>query len=134
MMQTHDAGRVDEYIAAALVDIVVGWFFRQLPLTNFLQVGTPATRPPQIPEGCFEHAVTAIELSVVIDQQWPLQPGLRHVLSREEIILERHYGNRDITASKRVFLLAQLREMPAAGESAEVAMEDQQQPAAAIIL
>jgi hypothetical protein len=40
------------------------------------------------------------------------------------VVLEGHHCDADVEPGELVFLLAQLREMPPAGESAEVAVKD----------
>lgn len=131
MVQTYDPCGVDEHVAAALVDVVRGRFLRAPPLAQLVQVGEPGRTPPDIPPRRLQHAVALIELAPGIDEQRPVQAGLGHVLAGEDIVLEGDHRHPHITPPEFVLRLAQLREMPPAGESTEVAMEDQQQPVAA---
>jgi len=131
-MQTHDAGRVDQYVTATLIDIAFG-FMQRLTFAQRSQVDPPAFRPPDIPKRCREHPVATIDIPAGIDQQWPGQPGLLDVLTRKKIVFERYDRDADVGAVELVFLLAQLRKMPPAGESTEVAVKDQQQPVPPVI-
>lgn len=132
MMQADHAGRVDEHVTAALGNIAVR-LLQLLAVQNSFQIGPPGFRPPDIPEGSGEHPVATVEFPFFIDQQRPDKAGIFGILPGQKARLKGDH--RDCNAKFRQFrfVLPQLREMDAAGQSAEVAVKNQQQPGTLII-
>jgi len=58
---------------------------------------------------------------------------MRRVVSGPQSRLERDDGDADVEIEERSFVLLQLQQVPAARQSTEVTVEDQQQPEALIV-
>ena len=61
------------------------------------------------------------------------RPGFAHVRASQWAAFERHDDNTGVELLKRPFVLLQLQQMPAARQSTQVPMEDQQQPMPAVV-
>jgi hypothetical protein len=79
------------------------------------------------------HAVTAVQHAILIDKYGPLDVGVRHVRPSERCGFERHHRDSYAQLVERSLVLLQLQQVPAAGESPEVAVKDQQEPMAPIV-
>jgi hypothetical protein len=124
MMQGNDPVRIDENIPSPLENVP----FRlpqPFPLHQEPQVSPPRFRPPYIPEGCGEHPVLPVGFTGVIDQKRPGQGSFGHVTAGKEIALERDHCDFHVPSVKFIFMITQLRDVRPAGESAEVAVENQ---------
>lgn len=133
VMQGDGAGRIDQDVPAALGDIP-----RRLldfpALQDLLQVCPPGFRTPYVPKGSGDHPVGPICLPRIVHEKGPGQPRFFHVRAREETGLERDHHDSDVSLPELLFPITQLRDVRAAGESAEVAVEHHQQPIPAVLL
>ena len=75
-----------------------------------------------------------VEVAGFVNQDRPVQPGITRIVLHERTALKRHNGNPDTEPAKCAFLLPQLRQMLTAGQSSQMSVEHQQQPAAGKIL
>jgi len=131
-MQPHDAGRVDQHIPAALVDIA-RCPMRLLSFHKGQRIDPPGFWPPHVPEGSGEHAVVAVGLTRLVNQQRPGQTGFLDVLTGKKVIIKGDDDNPDIAPAEFRFLITQLRDVRPAGQSAKMAVEDHQQPAPGVL-
>lgn len=132
MMQGNDSVRIDENISAPLVNVP----FRlpqPLSLHYLLQINPPCFRPPYVPEGSGEHPVIPVCCAGVIDQKRPGQGSICNVTAGEEVVLERDHCDLHVPSGEFIFMITQLRDVRPAGQSAEVAVKHQQQPAPAVV-
>lgn len=132
-MQGDDAGRVDQDVPAALGDIPPR-FRQSLPLQDLLQVRPPGTRSPDVPKGGGKHPVGAVRIAGIVDEKRPGQRRFLGVAPGKEAVLERDHHDAGIPLPELLFPITQLRDVRAAGESAEVAVEHHQQPASPELL
>ena len=79
------------------------------------------------------HTVSGINLSRLVHQQRPRQIRFTDVQACQQTGLERDDGDLDPQSLNLVFFLPQLRQMLAAGESAEMSMKDQEQPVSGVL-
>ena len=128
MMQGDDAGRIDQDIPAALGDIP-SRLLHLLSLQDLLQIRPPGSRSPDVPEGSGEHPVGPVRFAGSVDEKRPGQRSILDVASGKEAVLERDHHDADIPLCELLFPITQLRDVRAAGESAEVAVEHHHQPA-----
>ena len=133
MVQADNTIRIDEDISAALINIVLGRLqrppFKQLP-----GIRKPGSQPPDIPEGCVQHPVSAIQLPAAVNKKRPGQAGILLIGPRQKVMSKSHHNRLEPPFRESGFLFTQLRDVPTAGKSAQVTMEDQKQPPAAILL
>jgi len=133
MMQGHPPRRVHENVSAKLVDVARGTP-QPAALPDQPEVRPPGGGPPDRRPSTAPHAIGAIEDPPLVDQQGPSEPRLAHVFVGARSGLERYDDDRETQPLDLVFVPSQLRQVLTAGQSAEVAVEDHQQPAAAILL
>ena len=132
MMQGNDSVRIYENISAPLVNVP----FRlpqSLSLHYLLQISPPCFRPPDVPEGSGQHPVVPVCFARVIDQKRPGQGSFSHVTAGEEVVFERDHCNFHVPSGEFIFMITQLRDVRPAGQSAEVAVKHQQQPAPTVV-
>ena len=86
-----------------------------------------------MPPRAVEHAVPSIERPRLVDENGPPKPRLVRVRAGLWATRERHHDDADIEFLKRPFVLLQLQQMPAARQSTQMPMEDQQQPVPPIV-
>ena len=132
MMQADHAARIDEHVPAALGDIALR-AVQLLTGDDGFPIGQPGFHPPDIPEGSSEHPVTPVKLPAFIDQERPDKAGLLEILPGQKARFKGDHGDLDGKFRQLCFVLPQLREMRAAGQSAEVAVKNQKQPGVFII-
>lgn len=134
MKKPYRAQRIDEDIAAELTRIAVevGGSWRSSS-EQLLRVGPPRAWTPDVPPLAAEHAVPAIERPRLVDENRPPEARLVRVRAGPRTALERHHDDAGIEFLKRPFVLLQLQQMPAARQSTQVPMEDQQQPVSAVV-
>ena len=132
MVQADHTGRVDEHVTTALGNIALRPV-QFLSGKNTLPIGQPGSHPPDIPEGSGKHPVTAVELPFFIDQLRPDQTGLLDILPGQKTRFKGNHRDGNTESRQLCFVLPQLREMGAAGQSAEVTVKNQQQPRAFIV-
>src|SRR5659263_202091 len=132
MMQGNDPVRIDQDIPASLVNIPPR-LPQLLPLHHSLQIGPPCFRSPNVPEGSGEHPVLPVRFAGVVDQKRPGKGSFGGVAAGEKVVLERDHRDFHVSPGEFLFPITQLRDMRPAGQSAEVAMENQQQPTTAVV-
>jgi hypothetical protein len=129
MMYSHLSTGINEHIAAPLSNIVMG-HLRVVSLGDFFGIGPGATWVPDIKKTGCEHVVLIVETSSTVDEQWPLQFRLGHIGLGKKIGLKCNNGYIDLQSGQFIFLLSQLRQVLAAGQSTQVAMKHEKQPSA----
>lgn len=132
MMEPHQTGRIDEHITAALVDVTTRRP-EPLPARECLQIGPPCAWPPDVPEPCAKHVVCAINISRFIDQKRPGESGFLDIAACENVRFKRDDDDRNVAIQKGLFMLLQLQQVPAAGQSPQMSMKHHQQPHAPVV-
>ena len=130
MVQGHPPRGIDENVAPQLADVARG-ALQPVASTDQPEVRPPRGGSPDRRPATATHPVGAIEDPLPINQQRPSKPRLAHVLFGTSPGLERHDDDLEAQPLDLVPVPSQLRQVLAAGQSPEVAMEDHQQPAAA---
>jgi hypothetical protein len=133
MMQGHPAGGVDENISPKLVDVAGGTPQPVAPADQ-LDVRPPGGGAPDGRPSTAPHPIGAVEDAPPVDQQGPRETRLAHILLGTLAGLERHDDDLEAQPLDLALVPSQLRQVLTAGQSAEVAVEDHQQPAAAKLL
>lgn len=133
MMQGHPPRGVHEHVSAQLVDVASGTPQPVAPADQ-PDVHPPGGGPPDRPPSTAPHPIGAIEDAPPVDQQGPPEPRLAHVRLGSLSGLERHNDDLDAQLLDLFLVPSQLRQVLTAGQSAKVAVEDHQQPAAAKLL
>ena len=132
MLQSHDACRIDENIAAELSRIRAR-VPRSPAARKLFPVGPPGSRSPDVPQMAPMHPVVAVQRAVAVAENGPRDLCFRHVCTHEQRGLERHRHNPRPQLLERPFVLLQLQQMPPAGESTEVPMKHQQKPTTLVV-
>ena len=132
MMEPHDARRIDENIAPELSRVGAG-VFRQPAARELSHVRQPRPGSPNVPQPSAVHPVAAVQRAVVVDENGPGDFRVRKVRANERRGLERHHRDPYSQILKRPFVLLQLQQMPAAGESPKMPVKDQQEPVTLIV-
>ena len=129
------ARRIDKDIAAELTHIAVEvGGSGQSSSEQLLRVRPPRAWTPDVPPLAAEHAVPLVKRPRLVDENGP--PNTRSGCVRAGLrpALERHYDDADVEFLKHRFVLLQLQQMPTARQSAQMPMEDQQEPVPAVIV
>ena len=129
------ARRIDKDIAAELTHIAVEiGGSGQSSSEQLLRVRPPRAWTPDVPPLAAEHAVPLVKRPRLVDENGP--PNTRSGCVRAGLrpALERHYDDADGEFLKHRFVLLQLQQMPTARQSAQMPMEDQQEPVPAVIV
>lgn len=132
IVESHSARRIDEDIAAELSRVRAG-VSRQPAVREFFRISQPRPGSPDVPQMSPVHAVAAVQRAVVVDENGPGDLRFRDVCTNERRALERHHDNPRPEILECPFVLLQLQQVPAAGESTEVPMEHQQEPMTLVI-
>ena len=127
VMQSHDSRRIDEDVAAKLSSIRTGVFRQPAPCQLF-RVGPPGPQSPDVPQLSPVHAVMTVQRAVVVDENGPGDVHFADVRPNERAAFKRHHHDIDLQLLERPFVLLQLQQVPAAGQSTKVAMKHQQEP------
>jgi hypothetical protein len=133
MMQGHPPRGVHEHVSAQLVDVASGTPQPVAPADQ-LDVRPPGGGPPDHRPSTAPHPIGAIEAPPPVNQQGPPETRLARVLLGTLSGLERHDDDLEAQLLDLFLVPSQLRQVLTAGQSAEVAVEDHQQPAAAKLL
>lgn len=131
--EAHDATRIDQHVAAELQDVGIGSCRDAAPCELF-EICPPRLWPPDIPESSRQHTVGAIHLPGFVQEHGPRELHLVGVHPGLGGRLERDDHRADVPPFQLAPTTLQLQQVPAAGESTEMAMEDHQQPATSIML
>lgn len=133
-MEANDPGRIDQDVAAQLLKVHrTGTLDRAAFSKDQIQVSLHR-RPTQYAcPGPTAHIKLGIQLSLRIRDKTPghFQFGL--IQTDHAHLLERHNHDLDRSFDKFVLGLLQLQQVLAAGQSGQMAMEDQHQPTALIV-
>jgi len=132
MVESHRARGIDEDIAAELSWVPAG-VSRQPAVRELFGVGQPGSGSQDVPQLSPMHPVVAVKPTVTIDENGPCRLRFRDVCADERRCLERHYYDPHPQRLERRFVLLQLQQVPAAGKSTEVPMEDEQEPLILVI-
>lgn len=131
-MQGDPPARVDKDVPAELVD-VAGRPAQAAALAQEIEVGAPGSGAPDLPAASPPHFEGSIGGSRGVDQERPRQVRLAHVLLGLVPALEGDDEDRQTELLDLLGVRPQLRDVFSAGQSAEVAMEDEQHPPPAIV-
>ena len=135
MKKPDRARRIHENVSAELTRIAVeasgSW---RSSSEQLLRVRPPRAWTPDVPRRAEEHAVGPVDRPRLIDENGPPKARVVRVRAGLWAALERHHDRAGIEFLKRPFVLLQLQQMPAARQSTQVPMEDQQQPVPAVVL
>ena len=132
MMEPHDALRIDENVATELSRVGAG-VSRQVAARELFHVRQPCPGSPNVTQASLVHAVAAVQRAVVVDENRPGDFRFCKVRANERRGLEGHHGNPYRQIPERPFVLLQLQQVPAAGESPKVAVKHQQKPFASVV-
>jgi hypothetical protein len=133
MMQRNPPHGVHENVSPELADVAGGTPQPVAP-GDQPDVRPPGGGPPDRRPSTATHPIGAIEDPPPVNQQGPSETRLAHVLLGTLSGLERHDDDLEAQPLDLVLVPSQLRQVLTAGQSAEVAVEDHQQPAAAKLL
>lgn len=132
MMEPHDAGRVDQHVAALLGGVGPGHPGKPA-LQRLASIGSHGGEAPQVPEPRLAHTVGSVVSPVGVDQQRPVQPGLVQILAGLVRWFERDDERMDLEPLELLARLLQLQQVSAAGQSEQMPVEHQQHPPAAVV-
>lgn len=132
MMEPDDGRRIDEHIATELSRIA-SRIFRQPAARELLHVSGPRPGSPNVPQASAVHAVATVQRASVVDENGPGDLRFSQVRSNKRRTLEGHDRDPYPQILERLFLLLQLQQVPAAGESPKVPVKDQQEPLSPIV-
>jgi len=132
-MHSNDTGRIDEHVTTPLAHVSCR-LFGEVPARHFLQIGPPGSRSPDFPKTCVQHTVCVVYSSSIIDQEGPPQSGILRVAARQISGLESNHHDANIPVPEFLLALLQLQQMALARQSAQVPMENHQQPCPPVIL
>jgi len=132
MMQGHASGGVNENVSPQLANIASG-ALRPVASTDQLEVRPPRGGPPDRRPSTAAHPIGTIEDPPLVNQQGPSKTRLAHVFFRTSRSLERHDDDLEPQLLDVVLVPSQLRQVLPAGQSAEVSVEDHQQPVAPVV-
>jgi hypothetical protein len=132
MMQTNGSARIDQHISAALEDVPFR-LYELLSLGNLLQIRPPRFRTKNIPIGGGEHAIFPVRFAGIIEKNRPGQQSIFNVTARKKAGLKCDHDDLYVPPAEFLLLITQLRDVRAAGESAEVAMKHHQQPTPPVV-
>ena len=133
MVQANDSFGIDQDIPSALKDVasrVVG----PPPSQEQSGVCLHRCRSENVPPTRVLHPIGGVERPRLIDQQRPRDVSFADVGAGDWPRIECHDRDLDSQMVELGFLLPQLRQMFAAGESAQMTMEHQQEPASGVLL
>ena len=132
MMEPHDARGIDEHIATEL-SRVGARVFRQPATRELSQVRQPRSASPDVPQPSPVHAVAAVQRAVAVDENRPGNVCVRQVRAHERRGFECDHRDADRQILERLLVLLQLQQVPAARESSQVPVKDQQEPIALVV-
>ena len=133
MEETDRPERVDQHVAS-LLESVSDRPHRQAAMAELSQICQPRRAAPEVPSPGTPHRVGLIQRAPVIGDHGPRGGGLRGVRPRRLVRLERNHQYTDLECAEGRLRLLQLQQVSSTGESAQVAVKDEQQPAAAVVL
>jgi hypothetical protein len=133
VVHPHDTIRINQHVAALLLRIGLrpAW---QLPSEEFPEVRPPHGGAEKIPQSCLAHAMRVIQLATRIDDDRPAQCCLVGVRSGVALELERHDDNLNPRLGEPSFCFSHLHQVPTTRQSAQVPVEHQEQPQAAVVV
>ncbi len=133
VLETYDSCRVNHHVAAQLVPIPAR-FSRPTAAHHQLQVSQDRQGSVQIPPAAASHAVGLVNLLIGIQEQRPGQIAFLDISFCHSLVVKSDDFHIDVVLDQFRFLLTQLRQMFTTRRSAQVAMEEQNQPASSTIL
>ena len=101
---------------------------------QFLGIGPPRPRSPDVPDAASKHSAGAIEATCLVDENRPTDAGLVDVRPRHVTLLEGDDDDLRVEIDQRPFVLLQLQQVPSAWQSTEVAVKHEQQPVSPVLL
>jgi hypothetical protein len=132
MVSSDNTLRVDEHVTALLLCVTLRPA-GQHSSKQFTEVRPPYCWAHEIFQPGFPHTVGAIKLSVLVNEHGPRKLGRIGVLSGDALRLEGDDNDLNIEVVG-AYRLLHLHEVPSARQSPEMPVEDDQQPAPAVIL
>jgi len=130
--ESDDTGGVDQDIASCLMRIGVR-SPRKVAPQDLAEVEGDGGRLGQLPPRQPSQAVGFVESPVRVRQHWPGRSRFGRIGARRRFAFKRHDTDTDPQLAQQAFSLLQLQQVPAAGESPKVAMQDKQQPFAPVV-
>jgi hypothetical protein len=131
--ESHDAVRIDEDISSELQGVRTSGSGPSAA-QQFLRVHPPGSRAPDVTQPTSKHPIPAIQAPRVIDDDRPTNARFFGVGARRGAGLERHDYDSDVEVGEGRFVLLQLQQVPAARQSAQMAVKHQQQPVPPVVL
>lgn len=107
---------------------------RESATCQFLRVRAPRARPPDVPHAPSKHPIYAIQSPRLVDEDRPADARLLDVGAGRRGSFEAHNYDSDVEIGEGPLMLLQLQQMPAARQSTQVAVKDQQQPVPVVVL
>lgn len=132
VVEADNAVGIDEHVAAELGDVLAGTAEAAAAGHEF-EIDEPGGRTVEVPGVASVHAVGGVEFAVAVDEDGPSEVGLANVGSRGGIGLEGNDADVDAKSFDFIFVATQLRQVLAAGQSAEMPMKDEQEPAVSVV-
>ena len=133
MVEQNRSVAADQYVAAEL-RYVVGGPLGAPSAGHQFKINGDRRRAIQIPCTGTVHATRGGQLSTFVDQQRPGQPHIGGIRSRSRQRLEGDNQHCKIQLGDLRFMLLQLQQVLSARQSAQVAVKDQQQRPASVLL
>lgn len=133
VVDAHDSLRIDQHVSTQLMDIAAR-SYEATAAPQELQVDSEGRRAEDVPPGPPIHPIRLVEPPVLIDQKGPRESGFADIGHGERPGIERHHADPHVLLGKLFLLLSQLRQVLTAWQSPKMAVEDQQQPVAPIVV
>ena len=131
-MQTHYSLRINQNVTTELPEV-----FTELSelcsAEHQAQVLPGVYRSVGVPPTRIAHSVCLIELSLPVQQNWPLQFVRQGVLASHVGRVKGHNHDRHVFRLEEICFLPQLRQMVPARQSSKVTMKNEQKPPTAKI-
>ena len=126
-MQAYDTVGVDQDVASHLPPV-----FTRLARLHAAKHQPDVTRDRNRiedgPPASSAHSIGRIKFAVAVEQQWPIKLCFCNIRLGHQIVVECHNLDVDVQLVQTLLLLPQLRHMISTRRSAQMSVEDQQQP------
>lgn len=127
VMKPHHAAGIDEDIASQLQEVAIG-ANEPVASKEQLRVNPPSGRAVDIPKCSVGHPIGRIQFARAVHEQRPTEVRIADVALGGRTQLEGDHGDAYPKRLEFVLSLTQLRQVRAAGQSAEVPVKNQQEP------
>jgi hypothetical protein len=133
MVKSDDPRGIDQHITTLLLGISprpLG----QLSAKQLQKVGPPHSWAQEIPWLGLPHTVRVIELTLLVHEKGAAEARLFDIGACNMTSLEGNADDPNAKLAEALFRVLHLHEVPSTGQSAEMAVENHQQPGAAVLL